>query len=178
MLKEILVGTFVVVSLVGCQPAINDKKLECVGTKDGTISKKYSYGSFEEMQCKNGKKHGFARVYWPNKSLAMEFNFKNGIQHGNYISNHRNGKLKMEGTITNGKNQSVEKHYSKNGKLSMTRKYKDGKYELIKSFYDDGSIQAEIKFEDGFATEGYQMKNGKKVGLTKADFKDFGLKYK
>ena len=180
MRKNILIGLVVIVglSISGCQQPKAGGPLSCAGKKDGTISQVAKSGLFDETQCKKGKRHGFARTYWPNKTLAMEFHFKNGIQHGKYMINHKNGKLKLEGYITNGKNEGIEKVYNKHGKISVIRNYKNGKLEgVLKAYFDDGRIQAEIVFENGYALKGFEMVKGEKKALVNKDFDSFGFKH-
>lgn len=180
MRKNILIGLVVIVglSISGCQQPKVDVALSCAGKEDGTINQVTKNGLFEETQCKKGKRHGFARTYWPNKTLAMEFHFKNGIQHGKYMINHKNGQLELEGYITNGKNEGVEKSYNKHGKISVIKNYKAGKLEgVLKSYFNNGTIQAEIIFEKGYALKGFEMVKGEKKILTNKDFDEIGFKH-
>jgi antitoxin component YwqK of YwqJK toxin-antitoxin module/tetratricopeptide (TPR) repeat protein len=127
-----------------------------------------------EMEIKNGKRHGQFKRFHPNGELHQEgnyvdgeidgvvkfyfdngqfetlSNYEKGKQTGVYLDYYRDSIPHIEGNFENGKETGSWTFYFRNGKVQRTGTFVNGKESgLWKSYHPSGNLLSEINFQDG-----------------------------
>jgi len=116
----------------------------------------------DEVEMKNGLKHGTGKIFYENGQIQEEGNFIDDQKHGKLIKYYEDGKLKDESEWVKGEQRGVQKSYFTNG---IVRTFDwDEVYERKKKMKD--FQESNIK-EDSIKREFL-----KRVKLFNPDFKD------
>ena len=97
----------------------------------------------EEYQVKkNGKRHGFYKIYHPNQQLKVETSYTNDIQDdGVIISYHDNGTKARKVTLLSGELSGVFMEWYSNGKNKKLGNYlASGKQIIVKKWSENGDL--------------------------------------
>ena len=103
----------------------------------------------EEINYKNGKKHGEYKKYINNK-LCYKSNYYNNILNGLYQEFYPNGKLKLEYNYNNYIINGIYKEYYESGELLEKCSYKNGNKDgRCYEYYENGNIKYECMMING-----------------------------
>ena len=98
------------------------------GEKNGTEQKFFSDENVlaEEINWKNGIKHGAWKQYHANERLKLSANYINGALEGAYVSFFPNGIKELEGVYRNGVPDGEWIRHKDDGEYAITIKYDKG----------------------------------------------------
>ena len=118
------------------------------GERDG-VHKSYSFFGklMSEGSYENGNAVGVHKTYYENGQLKAEGSFENGKENGIYKEYYNNGRLEKEMNMKDGKIDGFLKTYYPYGQLAGHRIYEDGKLKIEKSYYDNGQLKLDVKYE-------------------------------
>ena len=150
------------------------------GKEDGELKIYRNDGKlFLEGTYKQGKPNGIVKEYNDDGSLLSYDEFKDGIPHGKSII-YQNNKILKEWSYNMGKeinigkiyypngNSQLEvnfdngelKYYYENGQLQTLAHFNDSGYHGLWTIYNqDGTLKAELTYENGVGTSGYCLKD-------------------
>ncbi len=94
---------------------------------------------------KKGKLDGLRSVYFPNGKIAEEIQYKNGVRHGPYKKYTPTGIVLEETTYKNGEMDGNAIFRSADGKIASEGKFVNGLKKGIWKFYEDGKVVREEK---------------------------------
>jgi len=124
---------------------------------NGIYKKFVGKQSLMEIPYKNGKEHGVAKLYYPNRNVKLQVKYQDGKR------------LFLEKFYENGQLEHKE-NYNKDEEIEGEVTYYDKDANSLKtSYYFNGMLTEEIEYKNGIAIKGWSLKKGKKVTYTKAD---------
>ena len=104
----------------------------------------------EEVNYKEGKKHGLYKRNYTNGKVQEESNYKNGERDGKATWYFETGEKTAEYSYKNGAIDGEVASYYKNGKVSEFGLYSKGQQTgTWKEFYENGAMKAEGKYANG-----------------------------
>lgn len=135
---------------------------------DGTVSKFYESGKIKaEINYKNNKREGKAKIYYENGKLSGEYNYKNNKLEGPYKAYDKDyfSDYYEEGTYRDGKQEGpFKQYYSDNKKIKMKGNFKNGKIDgTLKEYGRNGSIYYKAVFKDGVKNKEKNYDTSKKI---------------
>lgn len=130
------------------------------GCGNGVEKIYYKNGQLQSIvDHKDRREEGEQKIYGSNGNLYRVVHYKKGIREGVFERYNSFGGLRVSFLFENGKKNGVTTSYrqydwdvlkSDDGYKVSEVPYKDGKIDgLVKTYYSDGSIKAEILFENG-----------------------------
>lgn len=181
---------FLLIFIIGCNAATNDKKLESVRTEKIVIDNSITVhkdslvlnGNEGNWYYKNKLYNGFAVKYYSTHSLKEKAGFFNGKKQGVYKVWFENGVLQLESHYN--KNVLVDsyKAWWMNGVLALESAYKNGEKQGVeRQWFSDGSLSKERNLlnvkenglqrawlQNGKIYVNYEAKNGRTFGMSRA----------
>lgn len=135
---------------------------------NGKVNEYFEDGTLkEEVNYKDGKKHGVQKTFNRDGELRKTVSFNNGYLHGRSESYYSDGSLRVVANYKNDLKHGLFEWFFENGELESFKNYKDGfDHGEINRFYESG----QLKFI------GYN-KNGKEHGEQISYFENGQEKY-
>jgi len=122
------------------------KEIEVVKEEEGDIE----YEVYRDETNNKPTKHGYYKVYHPNKSYKVVGKFKDGKQDGKWVSYNETGQIILESNYKDGKLEGKVVGYYENGQVKEEGNYKDGEKDGKWSwYYESGKVNVEENFVDG-----------------------------
>lgn len=166
------------------------------GKEDGELKIYRNDGTiFLEGTYKQGKPNGIVKEYNEDGTLLSYDEFKDGTPHGKSIIYQKDNKILKEWHYNMGKETKVGKvyyqdgtpqlevdfdngtlkYYYENGQLQTLAHFNDSGYNGLWSIYnEDGSLKAELTYENNLGTSGYCLnKDNTKVEFDAKAFETF-----
>lgn len=143
------------------------------GSGNGVEKVYYENGQLRSIvYYKDRRKEGEQKIYGSNGNLYKIIHYKKGIREGVFERYNSFGGLRVSFLFENSKKNGVATSYrrydwdmfeTENGYKVSEVPYKNGKIDgLVKTYYSDGSIKAEILFENGEKKSTKKYKEGEK----------------
>lgn len=143
------------------------------GCGNGVEKVYYKNGQLQSIvDHKDGRKEGEQKIYGSNGNLYKIIHYKKGIREGVFERYNSFGGLRVSFLFENDKKNGITTSYrqydwdmfeTEDGYKVSEVPYKDGKIDgLVKTYYSDGSIKAEILFENGEKKSTKKYKEGEK----------------
>ena len=108
------------------------------GRKHGLYKRNYSNGKVqEESNYKNGERDGKATWYFETGDKTAEYHYKNGAIDGEVAFYFKNGKVSEFGLYANGEQNGNWKEFFESGAMKAEGKYINGKKEGAWKEYDE-----------------------------------------
>ncbi len=97
-----------------------------------------------------GKKHGLEEQWYAKGEKKLEVPFENDKPNGIATEWHKNGKKKSESPFKNGREEGLHKWWFEDGSKDQEVPFKDGKANgIVKNWYPSGQIKLESSFKEG-----------------------------
>ena len=200
MMKKIVLMLVLSCSLIGhSQEEVDISKMqirdEIIYVEDiekpftGKIIEKFENGQIKnEVEYKNGIRHGVYKNYREDGQLTIDNTYENGKMTS---TRHYNGSGQLSWEMVLQENSKVEKSYYENGQLAYEETLVEGmRNGTVKTYYENGQLKSEstpgednnvqfIKnyYESGQLTSEETLVDGVKNGLTKSYHENGQLAY-
>ena len=113
----------------------------------GCLISKNHYGGVWIMQCKNGRRHGFARAWNSSWQIRTENHWKDGMLEGAEIRWFESGYKDYECEYVKGKKEGMERSWRRDGSKHYEVNYKNGKKNGVYTLWDkNGGVKTQMTF--------------------------------
>jgi antitoxin component YwqK of YwqJK toxin-antitoxin module len=121
------------------------------GKKHGLYKRNYNNGKPQEVSnYSNGERDGKSTWYFESGEKTAEYHYSNGVINGEVATYFKNGKVSEFGLYANGEQNGTWKEFFENGVIKAEGKYQNGKKEGPWKQYDEkGKVEKILTYKNG-----------------------------